>query len=224
MSVVKQMKRLEELTSENRGTIEKLDQEEQDLIQERKELKEAYRIAQYHGDEDDALISLEASASKVEERIKALDSKAEAQLYPLPSELQGRRASFSEVYFPRYSQLSEKHQELKSTVSDLKDAIAEEQSKSLDNILEANPEILSVPRLRHLDTLRHSDTMTTKHYAKPPESYNTGPEIPVGLSKRFTQDKIHEGKILKQLDRELANEERKKNEIKNKRGDHDRSI
>ena len=86
------------------------------------------------------------------------------------------------------------------------------------------PEILSVPRLRHLDTLRHSDTMTTKHYAKPPESYNTGPEIPVGLSKRFTQDKIHEGKILKQLDRELANDERKKNEATNKRGDHDRSI
>ena len=76
------------------------------------------------------------------------------------------------------------------------------------------PEILSVPRLRHLDT------MTTKHYAKPPESYNTGPEIPVGLSKRFTQDKIHEGKILKQLDRELANEERKNNQTANEGGDN----
>ena len=76
------------------------------------------------------------------------------------------------------------------------------------------PEILSVPRLRHLDT------MTTKHYAKPPESYNTGPEIPVGLSKRFTQDKIHEGKILKQLDRELANDARKNNQTANEGGDN----
>ena len=77
------------------------------------------------------------------------------------------------------------------------------------------PEVLSVPRA-HL-------TKQTE-LTKLPESYSTEPEIPVGLSKRFTQDKIHEGKILKQLDRELANDERKKNETANKIGDHDRSI
>ena len=73
------------------------------------------------------------------------------------------------------------------------------------------PEIISVPRTR----------LTKK--TEVIES-NTRPQIPVGLSQRFTQDKIHEGKILKQLDRELANEERKKNKAANKIGDHDRSI
>jgi len=56
---------------------------------------------------------------------------------------------------------------------------------------------------------------------KNPESYTKGPETPVGLSQRFTQDKLREGKILKQLDREMANNERKKNETNNIRGDHD---
>ena len=32
-----------------------------------------------------------------------------------------------------------------------------------------------------------------------------------GLGRRFTQNKLHEGKILKQVDRELAND-RKRNE------------
>ena len=64
------------------------------------------------------------------------------------------------------------------------------------------PEILSVPRYRH------SDAITTKHYTKLPAI------TPVGLSQRFTQDKLREAQIAKQLDRELANE-RKNSEIIN---------
>ena len=52
------------------------------------------------------------------------------------------------------------------------------------------PPIISVPRYRH------SDTITTKHYTKPPES--------VGLSQRFTQDKLREGQISSELDREMT--------------------
>ena len=55
------------------------------------------------------------------------------------------------------------------------------------------PEIISVPRTR----------LTKK--TEVIES-NTRPQIPVGLSQRFTQDKIREAQILKELDRELANE------------------
>jgi hypothetical protein len=149
MSIVKRygegrVEALAELTSKNEDTIENLEQTVKELKQERKELKEVCRIAQYVGDEDDALISLEASASKVEERIKALDSKAEKQLKSEVAELQGRRDSFLEVYFPRHSQLSEEYHKLKSTEADLKDELAYDQSISLDDILEANPEILSV--------------------------------------------------------------------------------
>ena len=56
------------------------------------------------------------------------------------------------------------------------------------------PEVLSVPRTR----------LTKK--TEVIESYNTEPEI--GLSKRFTQERIHEGKILKPLDKDMANDER----------------
>ncbi len=149
MSIVKRygegrVEALAELTSKNEDTIENLEQTVKELKQERKELKEVCRIAQYVGDEDDALISLEASASKVEERIKALDSKAEKQLKSEVAELQGRRDSFLEVYFPRHSQLSEEYHKLKSTEADLKDELAYDQSKSLDNILEENPKVLSL--------------------------------------------------------------------------------
>ena len=48
-----------------------------------------------------------------------------------------------------------------------------------------------------------------------------GPEKPVGLHKRFTQERLHEGKILKQIDRELANDERKDSEEKTKEEIHD---
>ena len=64
------------------------------------------------------------------------------------------------------------------------------------------PEIISVPRTR----------LTKK--TEVIES-NTRPPIPVGLSREFTQDKIREGQISKELDRELANDERKKNETAN---------
>ena len=70
------------------------------------------------------------------------------------------------------------------------------------------PPIISVPRYRHLDTIM------TKHYTKPPESNNRGPKTPIGLSQRFTQERLQEGKILKQIDKELAIE-RKNNQITN---------
>jgi len=53
------------------------------------------------------------------------------------------------------------------------------------------PEIISVPRTR----------LTKK--TEVIES-NTRPPIPVGLSREFTQDKIREGQISKELDREMA--------------------
>ena len=65
------------------------------------------------------------------------------------------------------------------------------------------PEIISVPRTQPI--IR----------TEPPESYNTEPEI--GLSKRFTQDKMREAQISKQLDQELANE-RNRGRTLNKRG------
>ncbi len=47
---------------------------------------------------------------------------------------------------------------------------------------------------------------------------NTGAETK-GLSQKFTQEKLHEGKILKQKDRELANDARKNNQTANEGGD-----
>jgi len=67
------------------------------------------------------------------------------------------------------------------------------------------PEIISVPR--------RQPTIKTEVI----ESYNTEPEI--GLSKRFTQDKMREAQISKQLDQELANERnRNRGRILNKEG------
>jgi N-methylhydantoinase A/oxoprolinase/acetone carboxylase beta subunit len=40
----------------------------------------------------------------------------------------------------------------------------------------------------------------------PPSTLNTNKEKPDGLSRRFTQRKLQEGKILEQVDKELANE------------------
>ena len=57
------------------------------------------------------------------------------------------------------------------------------------------PEIISVPRSRD---------MSNKYFGrldqpiKKVESYNIRPQTPVGLSKRFTQDRLREGQILKQ--------------------------
>jgi len=63
------------------------------------------------------------------------------------------------------------------------------------------PEIISVPRRQPIIK------------TELPESYNKKSELPVGLSRRFTQDKLRQGKILKQIDREL-DDERKKREKK----------
>ena len=67
------------------------------------------------------------------------------------------------------------------------------------------PEILSVPRYRRASKLLGHDPMKVidKHYIKP--------ETPAGLSKRFTQERLHEGKILKQIDKEMATERNRKN-------------
>ena len=56
------------------------------------------------------------------------------------------------------------------------------------------PEIISVPR--------YTSTVQ-KHYTELPESYNTRP-VTVGLSRGFTQEKIREGQILQELDREMV--------------------
>ena len=80
------------------------------------------------------------------------------------------------------------------------------------------PEILSVPRyprdmshtsfgrLGHIPTRHISTNVIGKHYTAPTESYNKRPQTPVGLSQRFTQDRLREGQILKQLDREMVSE------------------
>jgi len=83
------------------------------------------------------------------------------------------------------------------------------------------PDIISVPRYENFSrTLGHiPNKVLEEHYTKPGESYNTGPET-AGLSREFTQDKIREAKILKQLDRELANDARKNNQTANEGGDN----
>ena len=49
------------------------------------------------------------------------------------------------------------------------------------------------------------------------------PEEPDGLSQRFTQRKLHEGKILKQIDKELTIE-RKNSRQPNTGGENDGSV
>ena len=74
------------------------------------------------------------------------------------------------------------------------------------------PPIISVPRYRDLSKmLGHAPTkVLEKHYIKPT----------VGLSQRFTQDKLREGKILNQLDREMVTE-RKNNQTTNEEETND---
>jgi len=68
------------------------------------------------------------------------------------------------------------------------------------------PEIISVPRTQPIKKIERAE-----------ESYNTEPQILPGLSQRFTQDKIREAHILKQLDKELVNDERKNSEEQKRR-------
>ena len=68
------------------------------------------------------------------------------------------------------------------------------------------PEVLSVPRTQ---PIKKTEVIES----------NTRPQIPVGLSQRFTQDKIREAQILKELDREMAIDERKNNQITRRKRD-----
>ena len=66
------------------------------------------------------------------------------------------------------------------------------------------PEVLSVPRTQ---PIKKTEVIES----------NRRSETLGGLTQRFTQDKLREGKILKQLDKELANE-RDRGSTLNKRG------
>jgi len=57
------------------------------------------------------------------------------------------------------------------------------------------PKVLSVPRTQPIKKTELTEL---------PKSYYRDPGTLPGLSQRFTQDKIHEGQISKELDRELA--------------------
>ena len=72
------------------------------------------------------------------------------------------------------------------------------------------PEIISVPRRQPIKKIRY--TGLPKSY-----DYKSYTERTVGLSREFTQDKIREGQISKELDREMAIDERKNNQNKNRR-------
>ena len=83
------------------------------------------------------------------------------------------------------------------------------------------PPIISVPR-HHLPIQKEE----RGQYKILPE-VNPGvgkyPEEPDGLSQRFTQERLHEGKILKQIDKELTIE-RKNSRQPNTGGENDGSV
>ena len=75
------------------------------------------------------------------------------------------------------------------------------------------PKVLSTPRLDHARLIYGKNKVGMgSNINLLPESYNTGP----GLNKRFTQDKMREAQISKQLDQELANERNNSGEEKTK--------
>ena len=74
------------------------------------------------------------------------------------------------------------------------------------------PPIISVRPYQRNDTTRYFGRL--RQPTKITESYYKGPEEAEGLSRTFTQAKLHQGKILKQIDKELTNE-RKNNQITN---------
>jgi len=82
------------------------------------------------------------------------------------------------------------------------------------------PKVLSVPRYEDYKKRRTRNT-----FEEPMEEHPGEPEKAVGLSQGFTQAKIREGDILKQLDKEMnydrKNIERKNNLTTNQGGDHD---
>jgi ribonuclease D len=110
--------------------------------------------------------------------------------------------------------LSHKDQQGAMLLDTIDDAKAKPKKKVMEPI--EIPNILSVPRYRDLSKLLRHNPMKVidKHYIKP--------ETPAGLSQRFTQERLHEGKILKQIDKEMATERnRKNNQTTNQGGDHD---
>ena len=80
--------------------------------------------------------------------------------------------------------------------------------------------IVSVPRYEDYKKRRTRNT-----FEEPMEKHPGEPGIAVGLSQAFTQAKIREGDILKQLDKEMTNDrknnERKNNETTTQGGDYD---
>ena len=70
------------------------------------------------------------------------------------------------------------------------------------------PEIISVPRTQPIKTTELTEL---------PESYYREPETLPGLSQRFTQDRLRQGRILEQLDKEMANERKNSEEQKRRR-------
>ena len=68
-------------------------------------------------------------------------------------------------------------------------------------------EPIDIPRVK---SMAHLNLLYGKQrggmFSMPPSTLNTNKEKPDGLSRRFTQRKLQEGKILNQVDKELANE------------------
>ena len=106
--------------------------------------------------------------------------------------------------------LSHKDQQKAMLLDTIDDAKAKPKKKVMEPI--EIPPIISVPRY-HISPTRPGRDMSHLSFG--------GPEKPVGLHKRFTQERLHEGKILKQIDRELGNDERKDSEEKTKEEIHD---
>ena len=77
------------------------------------------------------------------------------------------------------------------------------------------PPIISVPRYEDYKKRRSPNT-----FEEGMGEYSGDPEIMEGLSRGFTQNKLREGKILKQIDQQMTNE-RKNNPTTNTRGEHD---
>ena len=68
-------------------------------------------------------------------------------------------------------------------------------------------EPIYIPRVK---SIAHLNLLYGKQrggmFSMPPSTLNTNKEKPDGLGRTFTQRKLQEGKILEQVDKELANE------------------
>ena len=87
------------------------------------------------------------------------------------------------------------------------------------------PEIISVRPYQRNDTNRYFGRLDQPTKTEERGQYKILPEVNPGvgrypkeadgLSRTFTQDKLREGQILKQLNKEMANDERKNTQITN---------